>query len=650
MKKNLIALTIIITIFCVAIIFAACEEDSSISHISIINYKNEQGEEIVLEMEGFDETKLPTFQKTGYTFKGWNIKKSETEIIPLTQDSFLIFANSKESINLVPELEKNIYKITYTGVENETNNNISSYTIEDGTILLKEPSHSEDVDFLGWYLGEEQINSINVSLASDLTIDAKWRNKCVVTIKGVCGESLLFEETTMKSKGDNYSYTAPEILGYLFDFYSTGETDSTISIITEDNVTLTLSYEIAKREMPIVIINTEDAVMPYDKETYILSNVSIINTKEDNILEKKAAGVRLRGNSSLSFDKKSFRIKFDKKQSVLGSSYKAKSWTLIANYSDRSLLRNYIAYELADAFEDIAFSSTHIPVELYFNGEYMGVYLLCDQMQAGSGRIDIDESYINEDGVSDSGDIGYFLEMDARAESEGELNKDYIVVQGNSYVIKTPDTSDEKYNKDVACGYIEAYLTNCLSTIMGKDYSAIKTLINVESFADTYIIQELFSNTDVGFSSFYLYKDKGGELFAGPVWDFDISAGLTNYVSENGTISLSPNKELYASRVNRWYELLLNVPEFKQLVSEKLYYYKSTILKTINRLDVSDNNGVYLLNHDALTLNFERWPIMGKSIWPNPAVPTSITSIEGQIEYLRLWLLSRYYYMVDCYA
>lgn len=416
-------------------------------------------------------------------------------------------------------------------------------------------------------------------------------------------------------------------------------------IITSDNYNVYAEFEYEFLELPAVIIKTDDGEDIVSKDEYKSATVTITNTQTSWELSDVVANVKGRGNTTWLADKKPYRIKFDSKQKLFGSSYKAKNWTLIANHLDKSLLRNYTAYELGERFDGIDFSSKHQLVDVYINKDYKGVYLVCDQIQTGSGRVDIDES------IAVDGNNGYFIERDARAPSEGILDQDYFIFHNEEYGFKTPDSESQEFinNKDVEIAYIRDYLESCYTAITEGDWSTVESLIDVDSFVDCYIIDELFANNDCGYSSCYYYKDKDGKLFKGPLWDFDIGAGNVNYNMGDEEQCL-PNETLFASRYNFFYKILFERNEFTALVKNKLLAYQATIYDVLSLLNVNSNTSIYALYHEALKRNFVRWDIMGVPIWPEPDSVIAITTLKGQIKYLRSWLLARYAYLNDVFA
>lgn len=161
-------------------------------------------------------------------------------------------------------------------------------------------------------------------------------------------------------------------------------------------------------ELPVLEINTEDEKLPVDKVNYVNSSFKMYNTEDDDeygleVTMKQeygadnSVGIRLRGNSTMKYSKKPYRIKFDEKQSFFGSA-KNKNWVLLADYLDPSLIKNYSALTLAKVFNNMPWNSFGTHVNLYLNGEYKGIYLLCDQLDEKSGRLDLETNDAYKEG------------------------------------------------------------------------------------------------------------------------------------------------------------------------------------------------------------------------------------------------------------
>ncbi len=417
----------------------------------------------------------------------------------------------------------------------------------------------------------------------------------------------------------------------LFDFENT---------IVNESINLYSMYEYVNCELPIVSIITEDYNSIESKKEYNKASFNLQNSNFD--MENVSCGIRGRGNSTWEFPKKGYRIKFDKKQSMFGSSYKAKSWTLIPNYDDLSMARNYLALEMSKEF-GMPFTSTHEYVEVYLNNNYLGVYLLCDQIQTGSGRVDIDEGL-------DTNDIGFLVEVNARIEREGTSDIDYFIGHDSKYYeIKTPDTEDKNYLNDsnTYINIIKNYMNNCIDAINGNDWTRITELIDVDSFVNSYIINELFANIDVMNYSTYFYKDKGSKLYCTPLWDFDISSGNVNY--GYGNEDNCPSDFGLWAGLRSWYRDLLKFNEFKTLVITRLTEKEEAIKSILNFVNSDKSNNIYSLYKNSIDRNFTKWQLFGVNIWPNPKSVVNINNYVGHIDYLYNWLDSRLTYLKGVY-
>lgn len=265
-------------------------------------------------------------------------------------------------------------------------------------------------------------------------------------------------------------------------------------------------------QIPVVSIHTVNSQEPYDKVHEIEAIISVISA--DKILTDTAT-IRFRGNGSLSFDKKPYRIKWDEKHRVLDSPAKAKKWTLINNYGDKTLMRNMLAFELSRRF-GMPYTPFCTPVDVFLNGEYKGNYQLCDQVEVNKNRVSIeemDESCISGDALTG----GYFVEIDAYANDEPVH---FYSKKGNPVTIKSPD---EDVIQQAQRTYITDYFNQMEAAVYSGSYNSYSRLLDVESFLRHFLIGELSGNTDT-YWSVYLYKPRGDAQFhCGPVWDFDLA-------------------------------------------------------------------------------------------------------------------------------
>ena len=380
-------------------------------------------------------------------------------------------------------------------------------------------------------------------------------------------------------------------------------------------------------KIPELHINTlQEAAIDSD-ETYTqglidLYTFGLYPDLQDDFIEA-LAGIRLRGNSTLDMDKKSYKIKFDAKREMF-TNYAEKDWVLLANFADQSLIRTYLAHHLSQDL-GMEFSPIAVFVDVYINGLYQGNYMLTDQVEATNDRVDIEE------GSSDL-NTGYLLEWDNRLYDDTIDHSDtnYFFIRGLPFVIKTPDWEDQEYSINQYY-FIEDYmLTLYLTLENGEDYS---NLIDEASFIDWFIINELLKNVDAGFSSIYFYKDRDQPLKMGPVWDFDLSLGNAGHLEEN----LRQPLGWYTSREekNKLFFFLMQYESFRtNLKARWNEVYEDHIVTLLDEIHKQTD---YMAK--SVHMNFERWDIIGS----NDAWYTVPDILDLDTYYEQVWFVYDYF-------
>ena len=496
--------------------------------------------------------------------------------------------------------------------------------------------------FVSWSDGNENTSRTDV-LTEDIEITAIFVR--YYTIEFSCGNSFgsILGNLTQRVDEGTLSETVTAVAdeGYDFMCWSNGETSASIQVLANESAHLQAFFSLESTGLGVISIETELDEYGNHKEItsrteYIDCNITVFDPLTGYNVINQTAQIRGRGNSTWTqseFYKKPYKIKFDIKQNLFGYG-EAKDWVLMADYSDKSLLRNFMAYSLAGTFAALGASPDCQIVEIYLNGLYHGTYLLCEQIEINEHRVEISENTSNVD-------TGYLVELDGWA-GTGNEDDPWVSVpdslnENRKYTIKGPDVDElTQAQKD----YISGYLSGCLELLDGDDYEAVKNAIDVESFAQAYIIHELFKCPDVDYSSFYLYKEQGGRLYCGPVWDFDMACGNAGHKSGNSY----RYDYLWARYQNPWYKGLLNHSEFVELVAKTLYESRAMIEESLT--------GYFdwaYENRDSLEKNFEKWDILDIYVWPNPNALTNIKTWEGHVEYVRTFLKNSMDFMIKNY-
>ena len=376
------------------------------------------------------------------------------------------------------------------------------------------------------------------------------------------------------------------------------------------------------------------------KEKYANAKISIKG--EDYNLNTKDVMIRLRGNSSLSVPKKSYKLKFLEKIDLFGFGMD-KEWALIANYYDTSLMRNYYAYKLAQAM-GIEYSVDCKYVELWINGINKGLYLLTETVKTGSERVNIETVYSKEDI-----EIPFLLELDMKMVSKddplsnGIKDVDYFEVNISHYKFdmyafgtKYPENYTSEFISQAQYDYIKSYIRNMYSSL---DNNTFKDYIDIDSAIDFYMVQEIMMNIDMDYSSVYMYKPLKEKLHFGPAWDFDISSGNCNYT------------------INPYFPetLMKNVNEGSRIINKLLENeeVRNRYLERLNQLGEAIIPGMeasFDINYEILKEYEEKdneiWKNLNAAYWPKPAHLVKLTYKE-QVLFLKDYLVRHYNYMLE---
>ena len=388
-----------------------------------------------------------------------------------------------------------------------------------------------------------------------------------------------------------------------------------------DNVHL---YQVTN--LPTVSIHTQGNVIPQNKVDLIVSQLTIISDNGSKLLSEPGT-TRERGNASRDFPKKPWRIKFDKKQNVLDAPAKAKKWTLINNYGDKTLMRNLLAFELSRRM-GMPYTPYGTAVDVLLNGEYKGCYQLCDQVEIDKNRVDITEMTPSDNqGSALTG--GYLIEVDAYANQEKSW---FNSNKGNPVTIKSPDEDEITANQ-------KQYIQNFFNRMENQ----WATYLDVNTFLRHFLVGELSGNTDTYWSVF-MYKQRDENLLlVGPVWDFDLAFnndqriypvnGHKDYIYRDGG-SCAGNMRTFVDNI-----VVRDAAAKQQLLS---------IWGEARQSGLTEENMISFIDRweadlqQSQRLNFLRWPIMNQRVHQNP--PTK-GSYQAEVEVLRTFMKERLLWM-----
>lgn len=289
----------------------------------------------------------------------------------------------------------------------------------------------------------------------------------------------------------------------------------------------TYTLKLRNTSLPIVRISTPGGRNVTSKTEWMEGATIRVEYPDGSVDYEGPMSIKGRGNSTWTYPKKPYAIRLDKKDKMLGMP-KHKRWVLLANWKDRTLLRNEAAFWIS-RHTGLPYTVRGQFVELDFNGKHVGNYYLCEQIKIGKNRVDIDEMEPFEtDPELITG--GYIMEIDPYLEDEKYFISPYFKL---TYQFKQPDEDDLS---DAAYEYMKSFVSGLEALL--KDDGRVQNheyeeFFDVDSAIWFMFVNELATNTDFynnwpsdGPHSAYLYKERGGKLYSGPVWDFDFHGFL----------------------------------------------------------------------------------------------------------------------------
>jgi hypothetical protein len=410
--------------------------------------------------------------------------------------------------------------------------------------------------------------------------------------------------------------------------------------------------------LPIIVINTHDVVIPAYGDNDVAGQMGIIfngsgidhlsdpfNNYNGNI------GIHVRGNSTRSFPAKSYEITTEDSSgnsqdaSLLGMDTDH-SWALYQPWDDKSLIRDVITYRLSNDMGEYA-SRTHF-CELVLDGDYRGVYVMEDHISRGSNRVAVHKmnatdtalpgvsgGYIYE--VDRAGSLGY----DSWASVYGPCDSNSLLVTF-AYTYPKPENIVSQQKQYIA-DYVDSFETQLKTGNLYDTVSGYRKYIDVATFIDQSLLQELGHNVDGYRLSSYLHKDKNSKLMGGPIWDFNEAYGNSDYYNgwAYNTWEWDLSCTLPDGNLNPfWWQRFLDDSNYVQELKCRYTHFRQNAFDTAHIHQLVDS----LVNVLALPeqRHYERWPIIGVYTWPNYYVESSYAD---EINYLKTWIDNRLQWM-----
>ncbi|GAA4299842.1 CotH kinase family protein [Compostibacter hankyongensis] len=366
--------------------------------------------------------------------------------------------------------------------------------------------------------------------------------------------------------------------------------------------------------------------VPVDsKDNYVEGTMRIVSGFPEAVRYEGKMEIKGRGNATWNMPKKPYNIKLDKKAGLLGME-ENKKWSLLANYGDKSLIRNAVAFELSRRLQ-LAFSPASEYVDVFLNGEFLGNYELTEKIEVGSHRVNIEEQ---DEGATILPGIsgGYLLEVDGYAYSE----KSYFVTPKSMAITIHYPEDDEitPEQKSYISGHVTKFEDALFSPDFGDPATGYRKYFDLDSYINWYLVNEIMGNSDI-FWSTYLYKKRNDDkIYAGPVWDFDLACNNDQRLGD------AVHKMMIDAghEPRTWINRLMEDKGFRQAVRGRWNAVKTDKVNTLPQF--VDQLARQLAFSQAL--NFRRWDILGVKVHQNLQ---AAGSYPGEVDYLREYLKDR---------
>ena len=397
------------------------------------------------------------------------------------------------------------------------------------------------------------------------------------------------------------------------------------------------------------------------KKNIATGSMSMVSADGGSIYSGELKQIKARGNSTFTYtDKKSYQIKLNTASDLLGNKDQVKTWVLLASYFDATQMHDKLMKDLATKL-GLAYTASCNWVNLYYDGEYRGVYLLSEKNSVGAASVaitDLEEAYKAQNpsygdnmstalsqnaygqqfqytkGLQEPANItgGYLIELNHNMWDEASGFK---TRQGVAFNVKSPEWCGEAAMRYISEYYQDfedaVYATDKTGAYTGYNASTGKYFydyVDMDSLVKVFLLQELSLNCDGFISSVYFYKDADGKMFAGPIWDQDMTFG-TGWTKTN------------AADIEDYHYLakaLIQIPAFKTAVAE---YYSSTFAPAVR--EWLGNNGTiahqYNLLKDSAAMNYKLWdfirigdPKADGHIWQGASYESVVADMTSWIE------------------
>ena len=390
------------------------------------------------------------------------------------------------------------------------------------------------------------------------------------------------------------------------------------------------SYVPSTFNLPVLTINTAAAAPIVVEDDYLNATMTIADAANPSYNYSGALEIKGHGNSTWAEPKKPYRLNLNSKAALLGMTSDS-NWILLANYDDKTMLRNDVAFQMSNMVA-MAWTPHSAFVELMLNGEYEGTYELTEKVEVSKARLNIGSIDATDNSGTDLTG-GYLGEID-HYEGETLMLTDSLGLPIGLYDPDPPTAAQAAYwTSAFTTAESVLYSPNFLDPNFGW-----QSAWDITSSVNYFIVEELAGNQDANdWSSDYFYKPRSDpKFYRGPVWDMDVTFGNNDY---GGTAS--PNVP-WVSTQSKWYVRMFQDPAFLAAVKAEWQVVRPQMLTLSAYIDAQA-----ALLTQAANNNYARWPTLGERVWPNPV---AAGTYQGEVALMKNWLTARIAYMDATYG
>ena len=405
--------------------------------------------------------------------------------------------------------------------------------------------------------------------------------------------------------------------------------------------------------IPLIIINTNNQIIL--DEPKINVDFKIIDNYPQGLnypndsgnVYQGIAGIEIRGSYSATLPQKPFGIETRDIQGnnnnvPLFGMPQENDWILLANYNDKTFLRNVLAFDL---FEKMGHYSPRTKLcEVVINDIYNGIYVFTEKIKRDNGRVDISKLDL-DDNAGDSLTGGYIFRVDywnGNNSWVSNYNNPNFPNDEVRYVYNYPDYDEISLQQK---NYIQTLVGDFEDALWGSDFDdpvfGYRPFINTRSFIDYFIVNEFARNVDGFKKSRNFHKDKSSKdslIYAGPVWDFDWAYKDHSSSMLNGAGWRHDYSGPTDVKPPGWYIRLIQDSTFTNELNCRYFNLRNTILDTSNLFHFIDSLENIL--NDAQERHFTRWPILGVNVG-TPEIGIQPTTYSGEIIKFKNWISER---------